>query len=302
MDQRISDFSQAASVREVALRGGKADGVRLLEIDNGVLRFQLNLEKGLDIYQLWHRGMNVPFLCKNGLGHANAPFAACFEGGMLYTCGMDSLGVREGFPVHGSLHSIAPAVSLCRCDEGGVTVEADLTDSALDGKHLVLHRRVHTDVGSDALEVCDVLENKGYSDADYCLLYHVNLGYPFLDEGVTITSDCNRVQPRNEGYSYPISERSRFPAPVDNEAERCYFIDHKTPEVTVRNEKLKKQFLLSYSGETLPAFVQWNNNASGDYVLGLEPATTYLDDLFRYSVIRPAEKIGFSVRLRISDL
>ena len=241
MDKRISNFNQVASLRPVVLQNGKADGVRLLEADNGLLRFQLNLEKALDIYQLWHRGMNIPFLCKNGLGRANEPFAACFEGGMLYTCGMDSLGVRDGFAVHGSLHRIAPSLSLCRCDEDGITVEADMTDSALFGKYLVLHRRIHTAIGSDTLEVDDVLENKGYSDADYCLLYHVNLGYPFLDEGVTITSECNRVQPRNKGYTYPISERGCFPAPVDNEAERCYFIDHKTPEVTVRNEKLKKK-------------------------------------------------------------
>ena len=67
------------------------------------------------------------------------------------------------------------------------------------------------------------------------------------------------------------------------------------------NEKIGRTFTVSYSGDTLPNFLEWKNMTSGDYALGLEPCTTKLDDLFDYSTIKAGETIAFSVNLTINE-
>lgn len=301
LDKRISNFEQIAYVRRYTLRDGKESGTHLIEVNNSKLRFIINESKGLDIYQLWHNGTNISFLSKNGLTDRYASFSQCFEGGMLYTCGLDSLGVREGYPVHGSFHSIPANVIQCQCDESGIAIRATICDSALFGKNLVMHREITTTISSDTLVITDTLENRGTRTADYCLLYHVNIGYPMLDDDVKIAMDTESVIPRTSHSEKHLSERDVFLPPVDNEEERCYFLKLKKPEITVINGKIRKAFKLRYSRDTLPYCIQWYSNASHDYALGIEPTTSLLDDLFTYRQLQPGEMVSFSLELSVKD-
>ena len=52
------------------------------------------------------------------------------------------------------------------------------------------------------------------------------------------------------------------------------------PEVSLVNPRLGRKLTLSWSGETLPKFVEWKSRASGDFAIGLEPATCWLDEHF----------------------
>ena len=45
---------------------------------------------------------------------------------------------------------------------------------------------------------------------------------------------------------------------------------------TLANPDLGVSMTISWSGETLPILSQWRSMASGDYVLGLEPANCYI--------------------------
>lgn len=103
MDGRISNFMQAASIRRYEMTEGKERGLCVLDCDNGKLRFLLNESKALDVMQLYHEGQNISFISKNGFTAREIPFAGRFEGGMVYTCGLDSVGGREGFELHGTL-------------------------------------------------------------------------------------------------------------------------------------------------------------------------------------------------------
>ena len=83
MDGRISNFMQAASIRRYEMTEGKERGLRVLDCDNGKLRFLLNESKALDVMQLYHKGQNISFISKNGFTAREIPFANRFEGGML---------------------------------------------------------------------------------------------------------------------------------------------------------------------------------------------------------------------------
>ena len=54
---------------------------------------------------------------------------------MLYTCGLDSLGRREGYEMHGTFHNIPAKIVCAKCDEQGIEVQAIIRDTALFGKN-----------------------------------------------------------------------------------------------------------------------------------------------------------------------
>ncbi|MBR2057053.1 MAG: DUF4432 family protein, partial [Clostridia bacterium] len=168
--------------------------------------------------------------------------------------------------------------------------------------NLLFTRTITTKVGSSSVTVADTLENQGYTDSEYCLLYHVNVGYPMLDEGVRIVQDEESVLPRNHWAKVKFEGRNTLTDSVDGEEEQCYYITHKTPHVEVVNDRIGRRFSLDYSKDTLPYFVQWNSRMSGDYAQGLEPTTTFLDDTFKRNKIGVGEKVNFFVKFTVDRL
>lgn len=302
MDGRISNIAQAGGLRRYILTEGKEAGLRVIEIDTGKIRFLLNESKALDVMQLYHKGQNVSFISKNGFLSGGQAFAKRFEGGMVYTCGLDAVGDIPGREMHGSLHNIPARVTRAEFDGENFIVAAQMSDTALFGKNLVFTRTVRSSLGSDTLTIEDELKNCGTKEEEYCLLYHVNVGYPMLDEGARVVADLECAVPRTPWAAEHLAERAEMTCPVPNQKEMCYFLQFRTPKVSLENEKLGKAFTLSWSGETLPCFVQWKSMASGDYALGLEPATTELDEGMRYSSVAPGETVRFCLSLGVSEL
>lgn len=302
MDQRISDFAQVASLRRYTLTEGREKGLDVMDCDTGNIRFLVNVSKSCDIMQLYYKGQNMSFVSKNGFMQRELPFAKRFEGGMLYTCGLDSAGEREGFEEHGTIHNTPAEILRAECNRQQIVIEAVIRDTEICGKNLVLRRKITAPIGGNTVSVQDALTNEAYRDEEYCLLYHVNIGYPMLDEGGKILSDTDSCQPRTPWAEKHMDTAYQITAPAPNMEETCYYLTPKTPAVSLRNEKLGREFTVSYSGDTLPHFLEWKNMTSGDYALGLEPCTTKLDDLFAYSVIKAGETIDFSVNFTISEL
>lgn len=302
MDERISNFEQAACMRRYTMTEHREKGLDVIDCDNGKIRFLLNVNKACDMMQLYYKGQNMSFISKNGFTGREISFAKRFEGGMLYTCGLDSAGERDGFEEHGTIHNTPAEILRAECNEQEIIIEAIIRDTEIGGKNLVLRRRITAPIGSDTVSVCDMLTNESYRDEDYCLLYHVNVGYPMLDEGAKIIADANVCQPRTPWAEKNINTAYQITAPVPNMEENCYYLEGQSPEVSLVNEKTGRKFTVSYSGDTLPHFLLWKSMASGDYAVGLEPCTTKLDDLFAYSVIKAGETIAFAVSFTINEL
>lgn len=278
MNGKISNLAQVASLRRYTLSEGSAKGMDVIDCDNGKIRFLLSVNNALDIMQLYHEGQNISFLSKNAFVADEKPFLNRFEGGMLYTCGLDNAGNREGYTMHGTLHLTKAEIVRAECTDEEITVEAVIRNSALFGGNLLLRRKYTTKLGSGTLELEDKLTNEAYAEGEYCVLYHTNLGYPMLDAGAKISLATERVYPRGE-----IAEKNMYrlydicePTPCEEEA--CYYFDLTKPQVSVTNEKLGKKFTLAYSAETLPKFLMWKSFACGDYALGLEPCTSRIGD------------------------
>jgi hypothetical protein len=261
----------------------------------------INVNKICDIMQLYHKGQNMSFVSKNGFTNREIPFLRRFEGGMLYTCGLEDLGGRPGFELHGTLHNNPAQILRAECNEDGIVVEALIHDTALVGKNLAIKRRITSAIGGDSVTVHDTLINEGYRDEDYCILYHVNMGYPMLDDGARIVGDIAKSDPRSEWANQHRATSQQIGMPVANREETCYFLTLNKPEISLVNDKIGKTLTITYSAETLPHMVEWKNTASGEYVLGLEPCTTELDDRFTYRTIKAQESVEFEVSIAVRD-
>ena len=300
MNAEVSNLYQLASLTRYTITDGIGKGLDVLDCNNGKIRFLLNVSKACDIMQLYHEGQNMSFVSKNGFSKREIPFLNRFEGGMLYTCGLDSVGGREGYELHGTLHNIPAEIIREECDENGIVVEAIIRDTALFGKNLVLKRKIFTEIGGDSITLEDTLCNIGYKEEEYCLLYHINIGYPMLDNGAKVIADVESYTPRTAWAKQNETTMYAMSGAVPNQEDTCYFLKLSKPEISLVNEKIGKKFTISYSGDTLPHFVEWKSMASGDYALGLEPCTTELDDCFAYKTIEVGEKIKFFVNISIA--
>ncbi|MBQ1244360.1 MAG: aldose 1-epimerase family protein, partial [Clostridia bacterium] len=285
MDTRISNLAQIASVRRYTITEGREAGLSVIDCDNGKIRFLVNASKACDIMQLYHEGQNMSFISKNAFTKREIPFLRRFEGGMVYTCGLDSVGGREGYELHGSFHNTPAEVVRAERTDEEIVIEANIRDTSLFGKNLVLRRKISSKIGSDSVKIEDALINLGYKDEEYCLLYHINVGYPMLDDGGKILADVDEVISRTEWSKKHEASILKTSMPVDNGEEFCYFVRLRKPEVSLVNERIGKTFTVSYSNDTLPHFVEWKSMVSGDYALGLEPCTTELDDRFAYKTV-----------------
>lgn len=299
MDGKISNLMQVASLRRYVITDGRSNGIEVIDCDTGKIRFMLNVTKGLDIMQLFHEGQNVSFLSKNAFIAQESPFLRRFEGGMLYTCGLDSVGGVPGHELHGSYHNTIADVIRAECNGEQITVEAIMRDTELFGKNLVLKRKVTAKVGGQTVFVDDVLVNEGYRDEEFCLLYHVNLGYPMLDAGCEIEVDAAEIVPRNEWAEQNAAEAFKITEPEPCREETCYYLSLKQNRASLVNKKAGKRFTLEYAGECLKHFIEWKSMACGDYALGLEPSTTRLDEGFTFTTLPAKQSTSFSLALTV---
>ena len=299
MNAKIGNTEQLCSAQRVQVTDGRGNGARQIYVANGKLNFVLSESNCLDIFRLWHEGTNVGFVSKNGLYTAPADFLHCFPCGMLYTCGLDAIGGVEGRPLHGRVHSIPAEVKELAADEKGIKVVGEIRDTALFGENLVLTRTIEAAAGSGEIRLTDRLRNLAFRDEKYCMLYHVNVGYPFVDVGAKIEGRLVKSLPRTEWAEHEMAKMLDVEPPEDNLEETCYF--HQTADgvMSLVNPGLGKRFTVKCS---LRKFVEWKSRASGDYVIGLEPCTSWLDGELRYSVLKPGKSVTHTLILKTENI
>ena len=218
MDYRkVGNKSQILFAKDICI-----DNKRCILVQNGELEVLFNKDNALDIVWVKYKGVNVSFLSKNGLNDGTRDFVGNFEGGFLYTCGMDNVSACvDGKPVHGSLHYKKCDFAYAYEQDGVIYVCGEVKETALFGKNLVMKRCFA--VSENAILINDTLENQGYSKADYVLLYHVNYGYPFLDECLEMEIPAIASDPLTEVAATNKADMFRITAPIDGGEEHVYY-------------------------------------------------------------------------------
>ena len=299
MNAKIGNSEQLCYAQRVQVTDGRGNGARQIYVANGKLNFILSESNALDVLRLWHGGTNIGFVSKNGLYTAPADFLHSFPAGMLYTCGLDAIGGVEGHPIHGRIHSVPAEIRELVADEEGVKVVAEIRDTALFGENLVMTRTIETKVGSDELKLTDRIENRAFVDGKYCMLYHINAGYPLVDVGAKVSGKFVKSLSRNDWAKHEMKTMLEVDPPVPGFEENCFFHETKDGVMSLTNRKLGKRFTVKSS---LKKFVQWKSRASGDFVMAFEPCTCWLDGYLKYQVLKPGKSVTNTIVLKVEDL
>lgn len=289
MDKRISNKKQIMSAYKIKFESGCEMGKQGLLVNNGALEVFFNISNALDILWVKYKGNNISFLSKNGLHYKGNNFSENFEGGFLYTCGIDSISnCVEGVYMHGSLHlKSAENVNIVEDDEKFI-ITAKTTTSELFGKNLCLFRKYT--VFSNKLVVNDTICNLGYKSSEYVLLYHINFGYPFLNEKMILDIPSKEIFVLKEKLRDKIGLCNNIYPPVDDNSEEVYYHYLNEGIINLKNTDLDISCKISYSLDDFPILWQWKSFISGDYALGIEPSTTGYDKFKMCKIDAQAEK------------
>lgn len=292
--KKVGSMQQVAYVRPITLQEGRCTGLKAFDVKNNELQYQVLADKCLDVGQLSYKGVNFNFLSKPGLqgrGHYDTHGEEALRsimGGLFFTAGLENICAPctvngKELPMHGRIRT-TPAEHLTadafwEGESYVLRTSGEMREAELFGENLVLRRSIETRWGEKSLTVTDEIENQGFRPEPLLLLYHINIGYPLLDEGTEILLPTRSVTPRDEASKGHEMRWNVMDAPKDNEPEYVFIHEPVADEngnviVCVLNERLKLGLRLSYTAANLPRFMEWKSTASGDYVVGLEPSNS----------------------------
>lgn len=323
MNRYIGHDSQLFGIEEHRLVGGKGDGMRLYEVNNGKgLELTISPDRNGDITRLRYKGMNMSYMSPCGYvapayyDSIGSNWLSSFTAGFLTTCGLNGVGSPcndegEDIPLHGSIAN-TPCDQAYFCEEvvDGKTelvVNTITKDETIFGRKLRLTRQIRTATNSNSFTITDTIENTGDRVEPFELLYHMNMGYPLLDEDSIITIPSSEVTPRDDHAANDIANWMHMEKPTDNYQERCYYhkFDKKDVVVSIEQPKLNTKLSIAFDSDNLDGFVEWKMMGVRDYVLGLECGNCYPDgraamrQAGMLKFLEPGKKISYSVTITL---
>lgn len=298
----------AWSVRQRTLHGGKQEGVEVIEVDNGVLRFTVIPTRGMGVLRVqmgdvrlgWDspvkevvhpQFVNLP--SRGGLGW--------LEGfnEWLVRCGLESCGgpgpdsyrnaaggeVKRDLTLHGNIANTPASeveVLIERDPPYRIRVRGRVDERSLFGPQFELWTEISTALGFNEFRVEDQIRNVGASTQEFQLLYHVNYGSPLLEAGARFRAAVKRVTLANDYSAGHVRQFDTYAAPKAGFAEQVYFLelladDEGRGQVLLHNAAADRGVSMSFDMEQFPCFTLWKNTGAvaDGYVTGLEPGTGF---------------------------
>ena len=291
--RKIGDLNAHCGWKEYVFNDGPARGVRAFDLDNGRgVALTVLADRGLDIAGLAYRGRQTAFLSKTGVRSPSLytedgarGFLRQFYAGLLTTCGLSYAGAAckedgQGYGLHGPF-SNTPAGRVAadmayEGDEAVLRLSGEIRQSEVFGDNLVMKRVLRLETERDVLHIEDTVENQGFFTSPLMLVYHVNFGYPMLDEGARVYTSAKAVAPRDETAKGGMDRWNVMDEPTAQRPEECFFHTGQPGDAfaMLHNEKLGVAAVVRFDGEKLPLLCEWKCMREGDYALGLEPTTS----------------------------
>ncbi len=305
LEAHTGDESQFAGVRRFRIEEGRAAGSSFAEVATGSgFVFTVALDRALDISRASFNGKS---LCWRSPGGDASPglydpeglgWLKTFFGGLVTTCGLTHTGAPMDFKgkhygLHGPIANTPAEEVACRSRWEGNdlvnSVSGKVRQAVLFGEKLMLHRRIETRAFAKSLSINDTVENTGHERAPLMIMYHVNAGWPVLEDGSRLLLNADVVEPFDDHAKDGIEKYDRFHAPTRGYREKCYLITPRPDRrgdnfAAVVNRARDFGLYLKWQAAELPHLVEWKMMGYRDYVVGVEPCTVH--DLPRDELIR----------------
>jgi hypothetical protein len=218
------------------------------------------------------------WLCRCGLASNGPPGEDVHTDKSGRTC-------RSKLTLHGRIanqpaHYVEVRVNLDPPYE--LSVIGQVEEGHLFFPHLALTTTITTAPGSNRLVIHDVVENRAAEAAEMQLLYHCNIGPPFLEAGSRVVAPIREMAPLTPRAAESIDTHDTYTGPMAGFAEQVYGYDLLADAAgrtaaMLFNAAADRGMALRFQRTELPCFTVWRNTAAIEdgYVTGLEPATNF---------------------------
>ncbi len=313
------------------LRGGESQGVMVVELCNGPLTLAILPTRGMSVWK--GRFGNLPLEWKSPVRRPVHPLYVDLHdrNGLGWLNGFNELMVRCGLgfngppgdddgtavTLHGKIGNLpAHYVSLTidTAGPGTLTLTGVVDETTMFGPCYRLTSTMRLEAGSNSVSFNDEIENIGGAPAALSLLYHINIGRPFLDAGARNAIAFQELAPRDAVAAAAIEQHAVYEGPTVGFAEQAYYYVPAADAsgwstALLHNQAADAGFAVHYNARQLPQFVVWKNTRSEaeGYVTGLEPAVNFPNfraferQQQRLPTLSPGESYRTSLRWELTD-
>jgi hypothetical protein len=291
----------AWSVELKTLHGGRQEGVQVIDVDNGAMKFTIVPTRGFEIWKAsagklrlgWDSPVKeiihpsyIRLNDNDGRG-----WVAGF-GGLMVRGGLASFGnpVQDGdqqLTLHGHVDYIPASHVDVRYEAEPVprlVFRGVVNDFQTFGAQLQLTSEISTVIGKPEVVFDDAIANLSDAPQEMQLLYHTNFGTPLLGAGAEFVAPVKKVQPINAvsaagglvGWNrYSGPHAAPYAAQVFNMS--LYGDASGMTKAMLKSPDSSQGVLMSFDTHGLPYMSLWKNEvtAKGGYVTGLEPGTGF---------------------------
>ncbi len=325
----VGSTQQLFSARVVRFQEGRSDQMKAVIVKNAALSFTVMADKCLDIAELSYKGENISFLSKPGLQGRNhydtngTEAQHSIMGGAFFTCGLENICSPMNFKgrdyaMHGRLRS-TPCEHLCvdTFEDGEksiIKITGEMREAELFGRNFSLRRCITTEYGSTTIHIHDELVNESFDEQPFCILYHCNTGYPFLNENCYMELDSKKKRSATNFARVNIDRWDKMDKPSDSSlvSEMVYMHDVGTNEenaatATIVNPQKNLAYRVQWDKSQLKNFMEWKSPIKGDYVWAVEPTNATFDGIKIMSekkileTMKPFEKRCFDLEISLID-
>jgi hypothetical protein len=290
--RRTGQMDQLAGIRLLEAADGLERGSRVLQVWTGSgLTFHVLPDRAMDIAACRYKGISLAWQSAVGDAHpayyepAGTGWLRTFQGGLLVTCGLDTFGppVMEGgqeLGQHGRI-SAQPAREVAyhagwQGEEYRLEVQGEVRQARVFGENLLLQRRISTALGSNKLRLEDTVTNQGFSPQPHMLMYHINTGFPLLEQAARLKFAVLETLPEDTPSAKGLADWRSMQPPTPDYQEQNFVhapvVDgHGWAWAELENPRLKLGLRLGFDARTLPWLNEWKMMGQGLYVLAIEP-------------------------------
>ncbi len=293
------------AVRQRRMKGGLSDGVDVVELDNGALRLDVLPTRGMGLWRGSFQGIPIGWDSPVKLP-VNPAFVNQTERGglgwlagfneLLCRCGLSFIGppgcdtdfkdhpILGELTLHGKISNLPAHRVEITTDPatGKLAIIGVVDECSMFGPCLRLTSIIETTVGSNSVTIIDEVTNLSAKPTEFQLLYHTNIGRPFLEENGRFLAPILEMSPRDARAAEGIDSFDKYAAPDAGYAEQAYLFrligNAKRETVTLlHNAAGDRGLSLRFSLIDFPYFTLWKNTAAetDGYVTGLEPGTSF---------------------------
>ncbi|HEX9655642.1 MAG TPA: aldose 1-epimerase family protein [Bacteroidota bacterium] len=325
---RVGDLSQVAGIRMMQLKDGSEAGVRIADLRTGSgLRFQVSLDRGMDISIADYKGLPLAWRSASGDVHPSyfdprgTGWGRSFPGGLMTGCGMSFLGAPcvdagEELGLHGRLSNL-PASGVgtethWENDTCVMQLHGLVRESGLFKENLLLHRTIETRLGESLITISDHVRNEGYQTSPLMMLYHINAGWPLVDEGSRLLLNSKSMKPRDAEAEKGVHDASTFSSPASGYREQVFFHDLLADAdgfvtALLMGSKARIGLCVRFRQKELSRYIEWKMMGEGTYVVGMEPANCGVGGRAKeraagtLQFLEPGEERRFLVQIGVVD-